>query len=44
MKLVLALFLGLVKTEDVDTGNYVPPYTEDDAFLDDEELGIDDHD
>ena len=25
-------------------GNYVPPYTEDDPFIDDEEFGIDAHD
>ena len=44
MKLVLALFLGLAKSTEPDTGNYVPPYTEDETFLDDEELGIDEHD
>lgn len=42
-KIALLMLLGLVSAE-TDNGNYVPPYTEDEPFVDDEELEIDEHD
>jgi hypothetical protein len=45
MKFITALFLGLVASDSVDNNsNYIPPYADDDPFLDDEDFGIDEHD
>lgn len=42
MKFAIALLLGLVTAQ--DSASYIPPYTEDETFMDDEEYGIDIHD